>query len=126
MSFSTDLGWLNIQELDPRVDKLVTVAIRAMARGEGHAYSPHMLYSDMKPYLAALIGTWRGTSGQPVARHKPMLAHEQEFLAVLSEPWTGTPASDGYLRTQWLFDVACNHVLDKLTDVHDSLHGYAA
>jgi hypothetical protein len=57
MSFSTDLGWLNIQELDPRVDKLVTVAIRAMARGEGHAYSPHMLYSDMKPYLAALIGT---------------------------------------------------------------------
>lgn len=129
MTFSTDLGWLHIQELEPRVKKLVLAAARAMARGDAHSHNPHRLYGDMKPFLAALIGEGRLFSGAPHAHHEPPRDYEAEFLAVVSERWAGapdTPGADAYLANQWLFDVACNYILDELQQVYDNLYGYAA
>ncbi|HEY6115297.1 MAG TPA: hypothetical protein VI172_05010 [Candidatus Dormibacteraeota bacterium] len=126
MTFSTDLGWLNIQELEPRVGRILTVAIKAMAQGEAHTHGPHFLYGDMKPYLSTLLGSGRSSSRAPIARHEPPRDYEVEMLAVVSEPWSGTVGGDEYLHNQWLFDVACNYILDELTSVYDSLYGYAA
>lgn len=126
MTFSTDLGWLNIQEMEPRVGKLLAAAIVAMAAGEPHTHHAHALYGDMKPYLASLIGDARSSRRAPTPRHEPPLEHERQFLAVVSEPWCGTVSGNEYLHNQWLFDVACNYILDKLCETYDSLYGYAA
>lgn len=125
MTFSTDIGWINIQELEPRVARLQAIALKAMALGDPHDHGPHMLYSDMKPYLAALLGGGRGQTSVR-ARHDALQEHEAEFADVIAAPWVGTDGNDAYLHNQWLFDVACNYVLDELTGVYDSLYGSAA
>jgi hypothetical protein len=125
MTFSTDVGWLNIQELDPRVEALVTVALTAMAQGDPHTHHPDALYSDMKPFLSALLGSGRGHM-RVRARHDSPALHEVRFLEVILQPWTGLAVNDDYLHSQWLFDVACNYILERLAKTYDSLYGFAA
>ena len=122
MTFDTDLAWMNIQELEPRVGKLLTAAVAAMARGDLHTHHSDALYSDVKPFLRLLVGGDRGRQ-HPRARHEPPLAHEAQFAAILTEPYTGTESDDAYLRNQWLFDVACTYIYDRLCTLSAELYG---
>lgn len=123
MTFSTDVAWLNIQELEPRVQQLLNVALRAMTTDA--EMTPAVLYSDLKPFLASMIGENRGHIWME-APAGPPAPHEVRFLEVALRDWTGSSGNNDYLHSQWLFDVACNHILDHLEATYTHLRGEAA
>lgn len=124
MTFSTEVGWLNIQELEPRVPQLLNAALRAMIAGNGDL-TPDVLYRDLKPFLSSMLGSDRAHI-RLTERQGPPSPHEVKFLEVALRDWTGLVMNNEYLRSQWLFDVACNYILDQLNATYAHLRGEAA
>jgi hypothetical protein len=93
--------WQRATEADPRIALLAEVAYDLVRTGGQDSHSSALVYGDLKPYLGRLVGWSRG---QP---------------PVISQPYTGRPDADAFLRSDRAYDVCHDVIFTRLCDIYD-------
>lgn len=118
--------WNDIIDIDGRVAQIADASVNLVAVGEQHRDFPDAVYTEAKRYLNALVGFGRGGAVTP-----SRLGYRDDYSAPLSTPLDRpapavTTEQDRMLRHPDTYQLVCTHVYDRLCQMYDWRHRWAA
>lgn len=104
--------WNKLVEVEPRLAKLLLVAVGTVAAGA----IPDMVYRDVKPYISGLVGMYRGL---PVQERNPS-ALKVAFVDILNDT-TGVGRADSPtdLDSSRMYISAISYFYQRLCEVSE-------